>query len=168
MRRFRFPLERLLERRERIEEERRAAFAEAQDAVRRLLGEIMKTRAARDVSRERLEVVDAPDAARDRRGLVLYADFLEARLHALHDEVAARRRDEAAARAALLAATRDRKILARLRERRRLEHRRAAKRADQAATDEMARRSGPRLPEPIGTPFPGRQELPGEDPPEAS
>ncbi len=168
MRRFRFRLDRLLERRERIEEERRAAFAEAQEAVRRVLAEIMKARAARDVSRERLEEVDAPDAARDRRGLVLYADFLDARLGALHEEVDVKRRDEAAARAALLAATRDRKILARLRERRRLEHRRAAKRAEQAATDEMARRSGPRVAEPIGTPFPGRQDLPGEDPPEAS
>ncbi len=168
MRRFRFPLERLLERRERIEEERRAAFAEAQDAVRRHLAEIMKTRATRDVSRERLEAVEAPQAARDRRGLVLYADFLEARLHALHAELADRRRDEVAARAALLAATRDRKILARLRERRRLEHRRGARRAEQAASDEMARRSGPRVAMPIGTPFPGRQELPGDDPPAAS
>jgi flagellar FliJ protein len=159
MKRFRFPLQRLLEHRERLEEERRAAFAEAQDAVRRILAEILRTRATRDAARDNLEAVDAPGAADRRRGLVLYADFLDARLGSLHTEVAARRRDEVAARAALLAATRDRKILERLRERRRAEHRRREGRAEQRATDEIGARAGRGRPEPIGTP---------DKPPEAS
>lgn len=164
MKPFRFRMERLLAHRERIEEERRAAFAKAQESVRRALADVERTRTARDLSLRSLEVVEAPGAASRRHDLILYTEFLEARLRMLRDEVVTLRREEEKARGALLAAARDRKMLARLRERRRIEHRHQEGRAEQAALDDIAQRSAQRTPEPAGTPFPDRQKLPADPP----
>ena len=160
MKPFRFRLDRLLALREKIEEERRSAFAKAQDAVRRALGDLERTRATRELSARDLEDVDAPGAAGRRHELIVYTEFLDARLRMLRDEVAALRKGEDAARVALLSAVRDRKILGRLRERRRLEHRRAAGRAEQRESDDLVHRLGQPLSEVTATPLSdGRRPL---------
>jgi flagellar FliJ protein len=160
---FRFRLDRLLALREKIEEERRAAFAKAQDAVRRALGELERTRAARELSARDLEDVDAPGAEGRRHDLIVYTEFLDARLRMLRDDVAARRKEEEEARAALLAAARDRKVLGRLRERRRIEHRRAVGRAEQRESDDWAHRAGKAPSESVPTSFTNRRK-PLDDP----
>jgi flagellar FliJ protein len=163
VRRFRFRLAQLLDLRERAEERRREELAAARDAVRATRGEIDATRLAQERAHRALEAVDAPGAASRRRGLVLYAEFLQARLAALEAELAARRRAEEQATAALLEAVRDRRVLVRLRDRRRVEHNRLESRAEQATLDDLAQRPARRRDESPGTSFRDGKNLHGGD-----
>lgn len=141
MRRFRFRLARLLDIRERVEEERRATLGAAREALARACAEHSRLERERTGVMVRLADVDRPGASAARHDLLLYQKHLEQCIVAAVGEIAARRREETEAIAALQSAVRDRKVLGQLRERRRQEHRKETDRLEQIESDESAARS---------------------------
>jgi hypothetical protein len=95
--------------------------------------------------------------------LILYGEHLREVLDRAERAVAERRRGAEDALQALRAAVKDRKVLVRLRDKRRVEHLREVDRREQATNDESARRLWRQgIEPPPGSAFPSdRNDLPG-------
>lgn len=171
MKAFRFRLARLLEIRERAEEERREALELARTALRETQQELARVIDERTRVQNALSAAEGPDFARRLRDLVLYEDHLRTLLERQRALLVKRQADEALALAALHTAVKERKILIRLRDKRLLEYTHEVDRAEQSMNDEVARRLWREGARRGGSDFPSsRNELPGatHDPLDAS
>jgi flagellar FliJ-like protein len=105
---------------------------------------------------------EGPGSGQARRDLILYEEHLREMLRRAERVVDERRRRAEEALAALHAAVKDRKVLVRLREKRRVEHLREVDRREQATNDESARRLWRQGIEAPGSEFPDDgNDLPG-------
>ncbi|MFN0150878.1 MAG: hypothetical protein ACKVU1_09265 [bacterium] len=171
MKAFRFRLARLLEIRERAEEERREALELARAALRETQQEIARVIGERTRVQSALTTAEGPDIARRLRDLLLYEDHLRALLERQRTLLVKRQSDEALALAALHTAVKERKILIRLRDKRLLEYTQEVDRVEQSMNDEVARRLWREGARRGGSDFPSsRNELPGtpQDPRDAA
>jgi flagellar export protein FliJ len=162
VRTFRFRLARVLELRERTERDRLAALETARAALRAAAKE--RADLAQELGRvlDSIASAEGPGSGRARHDLILYEEHLREKLGRAERAVAERRCGAEDALAALHAAVKDRKVLARLRDKRRMEHFHEVERREQAMNDESARRLWRQGMEPPGSEFPrDRNDLPG-------
>lgn len=137
MKRFRFRLERLLELREHREHDALLRLAEATGHCVRL------NRGLRELAERRLEAFDSPFTAGREVDLGLftyrerYLAWLEARKRRLSEELAAREKTRREVQAKYLEASKERKVLTKLKERRAAEHRLESRREELKAQDEI-------------------------------
>jgi len=162
MKAFRFRLARLLEIRERAEEERRVALDVARAALRETQQEVSRLTEERERVRSAMISSDGPGSGRRLRDLVLYEEHLRILLERQRTLLAVRQAREREALEALHTAVKERKVLIRLRDKRLLEYTNEVERSEQAMNDEVARRLWREGSRRGGSDFPSdRNELPG-------
>jgi len=162
MKAFRFRLARLLEIRERAEDERREALDLARAALRECRQELARLSTERERVRSAMTAAEGPGSGRRLRDLVLYESHLHARIDRQRELLVAREAHEAAALEALQTAVKERKVLLRLRDKRLLEYTQEVERSEQSMNDEVARRLWREGSRRGGSEFPSdRNELPG-------
>ncbi len=139
MKRFRFKLQAVLDHRLRIEKAKKQAFAQAvglvnqkQHQLEQIYGLLRQERAA--LAGKTTGLLDIDELLAHRR----YVGSLELRLSHLHSELHKRQQLLDQRRQALLEASRDRKVLERLKDRRHEEYQLEMRRAEQREQDEIA------------------------------
>lgn len=141
MRAFRFPLEPVLSYRRQVEEARKRDFAQAhraviehQQALQRLYAE--ESTAQADLRTMAATQLNIQDVLAQRR----YLTAIARRITQGREQLQKRMQEQTLARAAYLQASRDRRVLERLRERRWEEYRVLVRRDEQKEMDEVAGR----------------------------
>lgn len=141
MKAFRFALEPVLSYRRQVEEAKKRAFAlarraaqEHHHALQRLFAE--ESSAKEDLRRMESSLLDLSEVLAQRR----YLTAIARRIAQGREQLQKRTQEQAAARAAYIGASRDRRVLERLRERRWEEYRVRSDREEQKDLDEVAGR----------------------------
>jgi len=140
MKRFKFRLQSVLDQRESLEKSAKMSFSEAQQALQRgeqLLSELNEVRAAilAEIAEQRRSPEFDPTEAR------LYQDYLQTITGCVREQEAFVRDLHCTAEAMrlnLVGASKNRKVVDKIKERDLFAHKEHVQRADQAATDEIA------------------------------
>lgn len=136
---FKFRLQRLLELRERREQEKAVELAQAEAAVADARAALASLEAVRTIGRERLHAAHAGEGrVGELRNLAFVLEQLDHQLSAAAESVSAAETQSAAVRQELGAAHVERRVLDRLRDRHQADWRGLAEQADRQTMDTIA------------------------------